>query len=93
MSTIPEEDSQQSSSVARQVFPEENPSMTVPESEAKVAEDILAASAEEEEERRKERFATPPATNQVILEENLIVQDPPVIDQMEVENNDCHKHC
>ena len=43
MSTIPEEDSQQSSSVAHQVFTEENPFATVPESEAKAAEDIPAA--------------------------------------------------
>ena len=87
MSTIPEEDSQQSSSVARQVFPEENPSATVPESEAKAAEDIPAASAdEEEEERREDRVATPPAPDQVILEENEIVQDPRDVDHMEVEN-------
>ena len=63
MSTIPEEDSQQSSSVARQVFPEENPSVTVPESEAKAVEDILAASAKEEE-RREETVATPPTIDQ-----------------------------
>ena len=44
MSTILEEDSQQSSLVARQVFPEDNPFVTVPVSEAKVAEDIPAAS-------------------------------------------------
>ena len=85
MSTIPEEDSHQSSSVARQVFPEENPSATVPESEAKAAEDIPAASADEET-RREERVATPPVPDQVILEENVTVQYPPVIDHMEVEN-------
>ena len=48
MFTIPEEDSQQSSSVARQVFPEENPSVTVQASEAKAAEEIPAASADED---------------------------------------------
>ena len=60
--------------MARQVFPEENPSVTVPESEAKAAKDILATSAEEEERREEiERVATPLATDQVILEENVIV--------------------
>ena len=54
MSTIPEEDSQQSSSVARQVFLEENPSVMVPKSEAKAAEDIPAASTDEEERERRE---------------------------------------
>ena len=81
------QDSQQSSSVARQVFPEENPSVTVPVSEAKSAEDIPAASTDEEE-RREERVATPPAPDQIILEENVTVQDPPIVDHMEVENNE-----
>ena len=59
----------------------------VPESEAKTAEDIPAASIDEEErERREERVATPSAPIQAILEENVTVQDPPVIDHMEVEN-------
>ena len=71
--------------MARQVFPEENPSVTVPESEAKVAEDIPAASADEEK-RREERVSTHPAPDQIILEENVTVQDPSVVDHMEVEN-------
>ena len=80
MSSIPEEEVQHTSSVARQVFPEATPSATASESEAKTAEDIPAASAKEERE------ATPPASDQVILEENVIVPDPPFIEQMEVEN-------
>ena len=59
MSTIPEEDSHQSSLVARQVFLEENPSVTVPESEAKTTEDIPAASTDEEEKKRRESCYTP----------------------------------
>ena len=54
MTTITKEDSHQSSSVAHQVFPEDNPSATVPESEAKAAEDIPAASTDEEERERRE---------------------------------------
>ena len=54
MFTIPEEDSQQSSSVARQVFPEENPSVTVQAFKGKAAEDIPATSTEEQE-RTEER--------------------------------------
>ena len=87
MSTIPEEDSQQSSSVARQVFPDANPSAIAQESEAKAAEDIPTASVEEER-REEEREAKPPTTNQVILEENVIVPDPPVVEQMEIENTE-----
>ena len=48
MSSILEEEVQQSSSVARQVFPEENPSVTDQASKANDAEDIPAASADEE---------------------------------------------
>ena len=48
MSSIPEEDVQPTGSVARQVFPDAIPSVTAHESEAKVAEDFLAASADEE---------------------------------------------
>ena len=87
MSTIPEEDSQQSNSVAHQVFLEENASATVQASEANATEDIPSALVEEER-REEEREATPPATDQVILEENAIVSDPPVVDQMEVENTE-----
>lgn len=43
MTTITEEDSHQSSSVARQVFSEDNPSVTVPASEANALEEIPAA--------------------------------------------------
>jgi len=74
----------QQSSVARQVFPESTPTANASESEAKVAEDILATSADEDKE--EERVATPPTSDQVILEENVIVPDPPVLEQMEVEN-------
>ena len=59
MTIITEEDSHQSSSVARQVFPEDNPSVTVPSSEENVAEDNPAASAEEKQ--AEERVATPPS--------------------------------
>ena len=83
MSSILEGEVQQSS-VAREVFPEATPSATASESEAKTAKDIPAASAEEE--REEEREATPPASDQVILEENVIVPDPPVLEQVEVEN-------
>ena len=48
MSSIPEEDVQNTNSVARQVFLEATPSATAQESEAKEAEDIPAASADEE---------------------------------------------
>ena len=68
MSTIPEEDSQQTSSVARQVFPEENLSVTVPKSEAKAVEDTAVASAtepQETHEEEEERVATPPHTNKM----------------------------
>ena len=76
-------------SVTRQVFPEATPTVNVSESEAKAAEDILAASVDEDkEEREEERVATPPATDQVILEENVIVPDPPVLERTEVENTE-----
>ena len=45
MSSIPKEDVQNISLVARQVFPEAIPLVSVQESEAKVVEEILAASA------------------------------------------------
>ena len=48
MSSIPEEDVQNTSSTARQVFPKAILSVSAQESEAKVAEDIPAASADEE---------------------------------------------
>ena len=62
MSSIPEEEVQHTSSVARQVFPKATPSASASESEAKTAEDIPAASAEEEKEEEKgeEREATSP---------------------------------
>ena len=71
MTTITEEDSNQSSLVARQVFPEDNPSVMVPLSEANVAEDNPAASAEERQE--EEHVATPPTTQEAVLEENVSV--------------------
>nr|XP_020155680.1 fibrous sheath CABYR-binding protein-like [Aegilops tauschii subsp. strangulata] len=86
MSSIPEGEVHQSS-VACQVFPEATPTANVSESEAKAAEDIPAALAnQDKEEREEERVATPPATDQVILEENVIVPDPPVLEEMEVKN-------
>ena len=54
MSSIPEEDVQQQSSVARQVFPDAIPSSSAQESEAKVAEDIPAASVVEVQEENRE---------------------------------------
>ena len=86
MSSILEGEAQLSS-VARQVFPEATPTANVSESEAKAVEDIPAASTNEDQgEREEERVATPPARDQVILEENVIVPDPPVLQQTEVEN-------
>ena len=84
MKSITEEDSNQSSSEARQVFPEDNPSVTVPVSEANATEEISAASTDDRQE--EERAATPP-TNQeeVVIEENVSVPDPPA-SQVEVEN-------
>ena len=64
MTTITEEGSNLSSSVARQVFCEDNPSVTVPVSEANAAEDPPAASAGVTQE--EERVATPPATQQEV---------------------------
>ena len=86
MSSIPEEDVQHTSSVARQVFPEAIPSVTASESEAKDAEDIPAASADEE--REEERDGIPPANDHVVQEEDVIVPDPPVHEAMEVEANE-----
>ena len=65
------------------MFPEDNPSVTVPVSEANASEEILAASADE---RKEEHVATPP-TNQAenVLEENVLMPDPPAT-QVEVEN-------
>ena len=68
MTTITEEGSNLSSSVARQVFSEDNPSMTVPVSEANTAEDPLAASTGGTQE--EEHVATPPATQEEVHEEN-----------------------
>ena len=58
------------------------------ESEAKAAEDIPAALAAKNQETREEeaRVATPPVTDEVILEENVTMPDPPVIEETEVEN-------
>ena len=82
LSSVPEGEERQS--VSRQVFPEASPTVSNPESEANMAEDIPAASADDQEEPREEeeRVATPP-TNQVVLEEN--VSDPPAT-QVEVNN-------
>lgn len=81
MTSIPEEDVQHHSSVARQVFPEATPSASSSESEAKAAEDIPAASAEEEKEEEKEddREAIPP-TSDPVIQENLIVPNPLVVE-------------
>jgi hypothetical protein len=68
------------------VFPEAIPSVSASESEAKVTEDIPAALAEEEKEEEGE--ATLPASDPVLQEENVIVPDPPVVEEMEVENNE-----
>ena len=57
--------------------------MHVSESEAKMAEDILAASADEEEAPRVERVATPLFHQDVVLEENVF--DPPAT-RVEVDN-------
>ena len=74
MSSIPEEEVQQSS-VACQVFPEATPTANVSESEAKAAEDIPAASADDTQE--EEHVPTPPTTEEAVLEENVFVPDPP----------------
>ena len=50
MTTITEEDSHQFSSVAHQVFPEDNASVTVPVSEANASEQIPAVAADERQE-------------------------------------------
>ena len=59
------------------------PRPPVSESEAKAAEDILAASADDTQE--EERVPTPPTTDEAVLEENVFVPDPPA-HQVEVEN-------
>ena len=68
MTTITEEGSNLSSSMARQVFSEDTPSVTVLVSEANVAEDPPAASAGATQE--EEHVATPPATQEEVHEEN-----------------------
>ena len=68
--------------VARQVFSEPTPTVNVSVSEAQAAEDIPAASADEEE---TPEAPTPPSHQEAILEENVIVTDPPAR-QVEVEN-------
>src|SRR3954469_18230911 len=70
-------------SVARQVFPDATPTVNVFESEAKGAEDILAASADDKQE--DERDSTPPITKEVAPPVNVSVSDPPA-HQVEVEN-------
>ena len=58
------------------------PRPQVSASEAKTAEDIPAASADEEE---VPQAATPLSHQEAVLEENMIVSDPPAR-QVEVEN-------
>ena len=85
MSSVLEGEERQS--ISREVFPEASPTVNIPESEAKTAEDIPAALADdhEEEPREEERVATPLSTPKVVLEEN--VSDPPAT-QVEVENTE-----
>ena len=83
MTSIPEEDVQHNSSVARQVFPEATPSASASESEAKAAEDIPAASADERQE--DVRVPTPPVIEEDVPDVNVPVPDPPA-HQVEVEN-------
>ena len=54
--------------MARQVFSEDNPSVTVPVSEANATEDPLAASAGATQE--EEHVTTPSATQEEVHEEN-----------------------
>ena len=68
--------------MARQVLPEDNPSVTVPVSEANASEDNPAASADDE--HQEERVPTPPITEEVVPEVNVPVPDPPA-HQVEVE--------
>ena len=75
MTTITEEDSNLSSLVARQVFPKDNPSVTVPVSEANAAEDPPATSAGVTQE--EEHVATPPTTQEEVNEENQSMPEPP----------------
>ena len=67
------------------MFPDAIPSVTAHESEAKAVEDISAASANEEKE--EEREATPLVSDPVLQAENVLVPDPPVVEEMEVETN------
>ena len=88
MTTITEEDSHQSSSVARQVFPEDNPSVTVPVHEANASEEIPTAAADD---RQEEPVTTPPTNQEVVLKENVSVPYPPAT-QVEVENTEAATH-
>ena len=84
LSSVPEGEERQS--VSREVFPEASPTVNIPESEAKAAEDIPTASADEEEEpHNQERAATPPSNHEVVHEEN--VSNPPV-PEVEVTNTE-----
>ena len=63
--------------MARQVFPEDNPSMTVPVSEANATEEISAASANEREEEECEAI---PPTIEPVVNEDVIVPDLPIVE-------------
>ena len=65
------------------MFPDATPTMNVSESEAKAAEDILAALADDT--REEERVPTPSITKEAVLEENVSMPNPPA-HQVEVEN-------
>ena len=78
MSSIPKENVQPTSSVARQPFLDASPSETAHESKAKDVEDIPPASADEDKE--DDQKVIPPASETVMLEEE-------VIESMEVETN------
>ena len=73
MSSIPEEDVQQQSLVAHQVFPDAIPSASAQESKAKVAEDISATSADEVKEENREAI---PPTSYPVVQEDVIMLDP-----------------
>ena len=85
MSSIPEEDVQNTSSVRHQVFPEAIPSMTAQESKAKAAEDILAASADEEKEEDREVI---PPTVEPVVQKEVIVPNPLVVPSTEAPASD-----
>lgn len=70
-------------SVARQVFPDATPTVTVSESEAKMVEDNPATSADDKQE--EDRVPTPPISEEAIPKVNVSVPDPPA-HQVEVEN-------